>query len=160
MTPKQQSILVGGLVTGVLSTSYLGLINFACCLGVILGAIVAVWHYTSEQGVTVEAGDGALMGAAAGAIGALVSTILTLAIIQPLGLGLDQVMMDVIRDMDLTAETRKQIEMQAEQGNTVSGVAFGVLSNLVLFSVFGAIGGAIGAAIFRKDDAGDDASQF
>lgn len=152
-------MLVGGLVTGVLSTSYLGLINVACCAGVILGAIVSVWHYTNDQGVTIEAGDGALMGAAAGAIGAILSTILTLAIIQPLGLGLDQVMMDFIQEMDLPAETREQIEMQSEQGSSIGGMVFGAFLNLVLFSIFGAIGGAIGAAIFKKGDSGEEAYQ-
>jgi hypothetical protein len=152
-------MLVGGLVTGVLSTSYLGLINFACCAGVILGAIVSVWHYTSNQGVTIEAGDGALIGAAAGAIGALVTTILTLVIIQPLGLGLDQLIMDVVQGMDLPAETREQIEMQSQQGSSPSTIAFNATVNLVLFAVFGAIGGAIGAALFQKGDPDEASSQ-
>lgn len=152
-------MLVGGLVTGILSTSYLGLINFACCAGVILGAMVAVWHFTSDQGVTIEAGDGALIGAAAGAIGALISTILTLAIIQPLGLGLDQFVTDFVQGMDLPAETREQIEMQSEQGGSIGAMAFGALINIVLFSVFGAIGGAIGAALFQKGDSSEASSQ-
>ncbi len=152
-------MLVGGLVAGILSTSYIGLINLACCAGVILGAIVSVWHYTDDQNVTIEAGDGALIGAGAGAIGALFSTIVTLAIVQPLGLGLDQVMMDYLQGMDLPAETREQIEMQAEQGSSIGGMAFGALFNIVLFSIFGAIGGAIGAALFQKGNAGEASAQ-
>ena len=44
MPDTKQSILMGALVTGILSTSYLSLINLLCCLGVIAGALVAVWH--------------------------------------------------------------------------------------------------------------------
>ena len=41
MTSRQQSVLVGAAVTGILSTSYLGFINTLCCLGVIIGGAVA-----------------------------------------------------------------------------------------------------------------------
>lgn len=151
MSPKQQSILLGGLVAGVLSTSYLGLINVLCCAGIMIGAITSVWHYTSNTDDTVESGDGAVMGAGAGVVAVLVTTVLTYAIINPLGLGVEEGMMGIMQNyMDMSEEQLQQ--MQAQQNQGIGMIALGVGFSLILYSVFGAIGGAIGAAIFGGEE--------
>jgi len=61
MPSKLNSLLLGGLIIAVLSTSYLAFINMACCAGVILGAMAGVWHYTNENDLTIPPGTGAGM---------------------------------------------------------------------------------------------------
>ena len=58
MPDKQQSIILGGIVAGILSTSYLGFLNLLCCMGIIIGALVAVWHYTDTHELTIPSGTG------------------------------------------------------------------------------------------------------
>lgn len=151
MSSKWTSIMIGALTVGVLSTSYLGLLNILCCLGVIIGAVVAVWHYTDTYALTITGGTGAGIGASAGALGAVISTLLTLLL---LGIGLEgggveDLMMDFFRGM-MTEEQLREIEAQQEDARTAMGWITNTLIGAVIFAIFGAIGGAIGAAVFKK----------
>lgn len=162
MTPRQQSILIGAVVTGVLSTSYLSFINVLCCLGVIIGGIVAAQQYTSRMRAAnerpvLESGSGAVLGALAGAGGAVIGPLLDRAL-RPLGLDsqtisrgmMEQWMEGMQGQQGMSPEMMQQF--QGEQ--TFLMMVGGILLNLVLYSIFGAVGGAIGAAIFGEDDAG------
>ena len=158
MPSKNQSILIGSLVVALLSTSYLGLINLICCLGVIVGAASTVWHYTTTNKLTVPAGTGAGMGAAAGAIGAVIATILNFILMQA---GLDG--SDVINNMimerfasQMDPEQLAEMEAQQEAARTVAGQATNAAIFFVVSAIFGAIGGAIGAAVFKKGTEGYD----
>lgn len=156
MTPRQQSILVGALVIGVLSTSYLGLINFLCCLGVIIGGVVAAQQFVSRAGTSIEAGDGAVLGALAGAGGAVLAAIFDRAL-RPLNLdsqSVSQGMMESFMEMQGQQGTSPEEMMQQFQGGegTVM-VIVGFVIGVVVNSIFGAIGGAIGAALFGGEEA-------
>jgi hypothetical protein len=146
MQSKQQSILIGALVTGVLSTSVLGLINALCCAGVILGGMASVWHYTSTYDAAVDTGDGALMGALAGAGGAILAAILNY-ILLTLGLNFSQeIVMGMLQSLDVDTS---QIPM--EQSQDLGTIAFNAVSSAILYAIFGAVGGAIGASVFGDD---------
>lgn len=155
MSPRSQSILIGGLVTAVLSTSVLGLINLICCLGVIIGAVVAVWHYTSSQRLTITAGQGASIGALSAIVGALISTVLNLALTS---LGLDfsgvfnEAMLDLFRDM-MPPEQIAEMERQMREGQSAGQLIVSSVIAIFVFAIFGAAGGAIGAALFKKGGA-------
>ena len=82
MPDSKQSILLGALVTGLLSTSYLSYINLLCCLGVIAGALVAVWHYTDTNELTIPTGKGAGLGAMAAMGGTVIAVVLNLVLLQ------------------------------------------------------------------------------
>ena len=155
MTPRQQSILVGAVVTGVLSTSYLGFINTFCCLGVIIGGLVAVQQYTSRTGSSIESGDGAIIGALSGVGGAVIGAVLDRAL-RPFGLdarsiqeGMVENMMQMQGQQDLPP-----ILQQLQGGNGEMGLAlfiFNIVFSAILYGIFGSIGGAIGAALFGED---------
>lgn len=153
MPSKQQSILIGGVVVGILSTSVIGLINLICCAGVIIGGMAGVWHYTSTHGLTIEASEGAVIGALSGVLGAIIAGILTY-ILMTLGLDIAQNIQQSILENyggNLSAE-----ELEAMQGGTGPLVyALGVLFNVVVYAIFGAIGGAIGASVFKKGSASE-----
>jgi hypothetical protein len=158
MTPRQQSILVGAVVTGILSTSYLSLINFACCLGVILGGAVAVQQFTSRTGTSVETGDGAVLGALAGVGGAVLANIFDRAL-RPLGLdsqSISQDMMQNFAQMEGQQGMSPEMMQQFQGGGSMTMIIVGLLVGIVVNAIFGAIGGAIGAAIFGEEDQGQD----
>jgi hypothetical protein len=161
MTTRQQSILIGALVVGALSTSYLSFINTICCLGVLVGgAVAAQQHVSRSSAAGMEAGEGAVLGALAGAGGSILSAVLNRAL-RPLNLDPQSISQSIMENMQMMQEMQGQSGMpqgfMQEQGDpgfllVVLGIAF----NLVLYSVFGAIGGAIGASLFGGDDTSED----
>lgn len=157
MPSRTQSILLGGLVVGILSTSVLGFINILCCAGVIIGAMVGVWHYTEEHQLTIESGQGAIIGALAGVVGAILAGVFNQIL---MALGLDffsQGMREMMMQQFGGEMSPEQMEMmQQNQGGSPLFMLIGVAFNMVLFSIFGAVGGAIGASVFQKG--GDQAA--
>jgi hypothetical protein len=165
MTPRQQSILVGAVVTGILSTSYLGLINTFCCLGVIIGGGVTAQQYVSRTGGSVEAGDGAVLGAAAGAGGAVLSALVDV-MLRPFDLdsqAVQQTLQESLMQMTGEEGMNQMMQMQQAQGEgpgllSVMGLLMLAL-NVVLFAIFGAIGGALGTALFGGETDGSEGAQ-
>ncbi len=158
MPSRTQSILIGGLVVGILSTSVLGLINLACCAGVIIGAMVGVWHYTEEHQLTIPSGQGALIGALAGLLGALLAGIFNQMLVAA-GLDFAAGFRETIMQMSSMQMSPEQMEQmqQAQEGSWVMMIA-GTLSSMIIFAIFGAVGGAIGASVFQKGDDAADAN--
>lgn len=160
MTDEQRSILLGGLVIGVLSSSYLGIINMLCCLGVMIGAAAGVWHFASEQRTTLDSGEGARLGASAAVVGLFVSLVLNF-LLAKIGLGAEQALSGILRSGMSDVMTDQQLEMMRRQMEEARQRSFfetvfslGTLSNLLVFPLFGAAGGAAGATLFGYGDAG------
>ena len=144
--------MIGGIVVGVLSTSYLGYINLLCCAGVIVGSMAAVWHYTSENELTVPPGEGAVIGLSAALVGIVLSTILTFALMK-MGIRHDQAVTEFIIDRFGASMPPEQLDTMKEQMNqpiTIGSYLINGLFGIVISVVFGAIGGAIGASVFKK----------
>lgn len=153
MPNRTQSVLIGGLVVGLLSTSVLGLINLLCCAGVIIGAMIGVWHYTEEHQITIPSGQGALIGTLCGVVGAVVAGVLNQILIV-IGLDFAQAMQEsMVQNFGMSADQLEQMQqMQGSQQGSLLWIIGGTLFNMVLFAVFGAVGGAIGASVFQKGD--------
>lgn len=153
MPDKKQSILIGAIVSLVLALPYLSLINCLCCAGAIIGGLVAVWHYTDTHKVTIETGQGALMGCIAAATGFFASIFVNYFLLA-IGFGAGQeIMMDFMMEnfgASMSPEQLEQFEAAAEQEPSFVGQFFTGLIFTVLGSIFGAVGGAIGAAVFKK----------
>lgn len=149
MPSKTQSILLGGLVAGLLSTSYLGLINLACCAGVIIGAVVAVWHYTNTYNLTISGGQGAAMGALAAVIGAVIGGLLSY-LLQFIGIPGVQELFQGSFEQFLSEEQLEQLEAQQEMAENIGAVLLGIGINMLIYAIFGAVGGVIGANVFKK----------
>ena len=163
MSAKLPSILIGGLVYAVLGliggflASAGGGMQYAGgaigCLAVLIGAAVAVWHYTSTNALTLSAGQGAGLGAMAGAVGSIVSWAGQLGLVAA-GIMPDPV--DTAR-AQLVAQgmTPEQIDQAMGMAEMFSNPLIGLVVGLAIGALLGAIGGAIGAAIFKKGAAGD-----
>ncbi len=153
MTPRQQSILVGAVVTGILSTSYLFFINLLCCLGVIVGGVVATQQYTSRARPSINAGDGAVLGALAGAGGAVFQPLFNWAL-RPFGLGLRDIALSWLEGMEGQPGVSPEMMQQMQSSQSTGTILFNLVVGMIVFAIFGAIGGAIGAAIFGEEKDG------
>lgn len=165
MPSKSRSILIGAAVAAVLSLIQLFvtagggqagqyLSSLICCLVAIGGGGVAVWHYTSTHRLTIPAGTGAGLGAAASAGGYLVAYVVG-ELLQAVGvLPSDEEAMAAAREQ-LEAQgtlSAEQIQQTVEIGQMFTGV-LGAVVSLIVLAVIGAVVGAIAAAIFKKGEA-------
>jgi len=151
MPSKTSSIFLGGLAIGV-AAIVLGLIPIVggclACIAYLGAGMLAVWHYTSMNELTLTGGQGAGMGALAGTVASVVGTIIQ-QVLSRIGLlpdwqdamieGLEQSGMDS-GQVDQWIETLTS--PLALVGLTVVGILFA--------AILGAIGGAIGASMFKK----------
>jgi hypothetical protein len=170
MPSKLPSIVVGAavaLILGLLIQSLgpasvdntaLGIIvGCVGCLSSVIAGVVAVWHYTNTNALTVSPGSGAGMGGAAAILGGLVAYLIAL-LLQSIGVlptqeELAAMQLDALRDRGMS-------ESEIEAAEQFAGFGQGpiaILIGLVLGAILGAIGGAIGAAVFKKGPAADPA---
>ena len=161
MTGKTQSILLGGALVGaVVGISGMIPVLGGClgCIGYIAAGLVATWHFTNTNQVTLEGGSGAGMGALAGIVAGIVGGLLGLILMQ-MGLtpgpadmmemfsgmeGMDPEQLEAMEDQMGDME-----DMMSSPIVMVGATLFGVL----LGAILGAIGGAIGASMFKKGGA-------
>lgn len=151
MPDKKQSILLGSAVAAILSTSYLGIINCLCCAGIIAGAMVSVWHYTTNNSLTISSGSGASMGAIVGIIGIVVSAILNLILIE-MGVRSDQAVTNFIINQFGDSMPQEALDQMIEQANadvTIGSYLKNAWLGFVIGPIFGAIGGVIGSNMFK-----------
>ena len=141
---------------GVLSTSYLSLINLLCCAGVIAGGFVASWHYITTSNTSIDPVEGATLGAGAGVVGSLLSAGFDW-ILRPLGLDGESIMENFAESMSgMSMEDFMQGQEQAAmQEPGMGALLVGLIMGAILWAVFGAIGGALGGSLLSGDDDAD-----
>jgi hypothetical protein len=158
MTPaKLQPALLGGIAIGVLSAlPIVNVVNLCCCAWVVFGGALAAYLMQQNQPAPVSAGDGAIVGLMAGAIGAFVFSVLAI----PIGLALGPFQAQLLERMiesarDMPPELRGMIEQMRDSigGGAVLGIGFfiSLIIYLCMYSVFGLVGGLVGAVMFRKN---------
>ena len=161
MSGKALSIVIGGVSIGVLA-SVLGLLNRnptgvgAQCLGCVIcllylaPGLIAVWHYTSTNQLTITGGEGAGMGAMAGLVAGLTSGILGLLF---RGIGLmpsaDEIMLQLEQTGALDQMPAEQADMMYQIMEFTTG-PIAIVIGVVIGVILGVIGGAIGASLFKK----------
>ncbi|MCC7035602.1 MAG: hypothetical protein IT179_22510 [Acidobacteria bacterium] len=145
-----QPALLGGVAMGVLSA--LPVINLAncCCAWILFGGGLAAYLMQQQRPDPITVGDGALVGLMAGAIGAVVWTIVAIplnAALVPFQAG----MLEQVMSSDMPPEAREFLE--ALKSGPAMGVAavVGFFITLCVCGVFGMIGGLFGALFFRKN---------
>lgn len=163
MSGKFQSILLGAVITGILGAAYhvlqsnyqsqiMGVI--ACCVFPTIGALVATWHFTTTNSLTITTGEGAMIGLAACVLGYFVSVVLAYAIslvgVAPSPFDVDAII-EVQRETMAKQGQDPQVMEQAE-GFTRRFFWLFPIIGIVANALFGAIVGAIGATLFKKGD--------
>jgi hypothetical protein len=143
-----QPALVGGLVVGVLSAlPIVSAGNVCCCLWVVCGGVAAAYLLQQNQTAPLTAGDGALVGLMAGAIGAFVSLLLSIPITMVLA------PMERAFFEQLSSSGRMPPALRGYMNGSVSvsiGLILQFLFMLFVGPGFSTLGGLLGAAIFRK----------
>lgn len=159
MNSKLQPALLGGLALGVASA--IPLVNCAnclCCAWAIAGGFLAAYLYFKDQPGYPQPpyGDAAILGAMTGAVGAVVTLIISI----PIQLAASS--MGFENDPEQLREAFEQFELPVEYQDTaiqlLSGSGAGGMMallvtfafQLVAFGVFAILGALIGVAVFQK----------
>jgi hypothetical protein len=154
---KLQPALLGGLAIGVLSAlPVVNVVNLCCCAWVVFGGALAAYLMQQNQQAPINAGDGAIVGLMAGAIGAIVGSLISI----PIGIAMGPFQMEMMDRVlqgaeDMPPEVRDLFEQW--RGGMAGGAAIGVgfifllLFSLFLYSIFGMLGGLLGAVMFKKN---------
>ena len=161
MTQNTQTMmrpaLIGGASLGVASAiPPVNFINCACCALVIGGGVLASYLYFKDAEPTTEKpyGEGITLGALAGIVGALVSTVISIPV-SLLGFGIGSMGMfsEALENADLPPEVADMLATIGSGGFAIGALLIGLVFSLVINVIFAGIGGAIGVAIFVKKPA-------
>lgn len=165
MPSKTQSVLVGGLIAAVISTvvavvqnlsgasdpvnqdPVLGIIfGLLGCMVMLTSGVIAVWHYTSENELTLRPSQGVGIGVLAGLIYAAAAVALGWLLV------LFNVLPSPEETMEVIRESGAFDAPGAEQGAAFAEimVTWGWVGGVLIGGVImGLVGGAIGAAMFK-----------
>jgi hypothetical protein len=154
MNNKLKPAIIGGVVLGLLSAiPFVNLVNICCCLWAILGGILASYLYVKNSPTPANAGDGAIVGAIAGAVGAVIYLILGIPLAIVGGAAMREMMVKILSNIDPSQADMIRRQMEA-QGDNIAGVIVQSLIGAVLLVVFAVIGGLIGIPLFEKRKGG------
>ena len=131
---KFKPALLGGLVVGLLSS--IPFINYCCCIWAIGGGALACMLYMKESPTPVGPGEGAMLGALAGVVGA----VLYLVVGVPIAYFLSAAQME---------EAFRQANIQIPITGPLLFIVSGLIGGLILL-VLSIIGGVIAVPIFEK----------
>jgi hypothetical protein len=140
--------LIGGGIAGVLSA--IPFVNCLCCLWIIGGAMLAAYFLSKDSKVALTSGDGAIVGALAGVIAAIVDFFVSI----PFQAMSDEMARNIMEKISEYADEMPQgWENFLEGGGFEASMAMNILGLLiaaVIFSILGALGGILGMSMFRK----------
>lgn len=154
---RLQPAVIGGAIFGVASAiPILSCVNCACCALAIGGGMIAAWLHLKNLGPVDPApyGEGALVGALAGVVGAVVAV----------GVSIPFRLMSSMWQPDMSQLNQALTEMPPEArqfvepfmnsmfsgGMGIGALFFQLFVGLILYSIFAALGGVLGVAIFHR----------
>lgn len=150
---KLQPALVGGLITGILSSiPVIDAGNLCCCLWVLLGGAIAARMLVKRSPyLPITTGDGAEAGALAG----VVSAGIVLVIGVPLGLLLNSSNTESLRQIadSIGNPAFREATLQVTDMMRDHALLFALLSwfiRSIIMIAFATVGGMIGVAMFEK----------
>jgi uncharacterized protein DUF5518 len=147
MNNKLKPALIGGVLIGVLSV--IPFVSVCCCLWAILGGMLATYLYVKNSPTPANAGDGAVLGVIAGAVGAVIFIVIGI----PLSLAMGPMMKNAIVSLMQNLDPRQAELMRQQfeaQGNAIAPLIIQSLVVAALLFVFGILGGLLGVPIFEK----------
>ena len=139
MNNKLKPALLGGLIVGVLSA--LPFVSLCCCIWAIGGGLLAGMLYIKSSPTPVATGDGAIVGALSGVVGAVIYLII----------GLPIALLRGTADMEEQL-TRSGVHLPFT--GTILLLVGGLVAALALL-VLATLGGLLAVPIFEKRKPGD-----
>ena len=148
-TSRYQPALLGGLFVGILSSlPLISALNACCCLWVVAGGVLTAYLRQQQLPEAIEAGEAALGGLLAGAIGALLTIVATMALLNVTGpVWQDQLRRELESNPDIPLQVRDMV-LRMTSGSGLALLQIGI--TLPLYAVFGMLGGLLGMAFFKK----------
>jgi hypothetical protein len=150
MASRLQPALWGGLFIGVLSAlPFVSNLNACCCLWVVVGGVLTAYLLQERTAVPITAGDGAVAGLLAGAIGAVIMSVAG-GVISALG-GMD--MQSAIDQMLSGGDLPPQFSDALERAREIPAAVWFLITMLialVVYPIFAMLGALLGVAIFKK----------
>ena len=131
---KLKPALLGGLIVGILSS--IPFVNYCCCIWALAGGGLATFLYIKSSPTPISPGDGAVLGALAGVIGAVLYLIIGI----PIAYFLSAAQME---------EAFRQANIQLPFTGPLLFIVSGLLVGLFLL-VVSVIGGLVAVPIFEK----------
>ncbi len=154
MNNKIKPALIGGVILGLLSAiPFVNFVNLCCCAWAILGGLLASYMYVKNSPTPANAGDGAVVGGIAGAIGAVVYLIIGIPLAIVAGTAMREVMINLMTNLDPRQAEMIRTQMEA-QGQSISATIVQSFIGALLLIVFAVVGGLIGIPLFEKRKAG------
>lgn len=149
-TIRAQPVLIGALVTGVLSAlPVISAGNFCCCLWVMGGGLVAAYVLQQSQDAPITPSDGALTGFLAGILGAFIYVVVSVPIDLAIGPMEREMMRRLIENMR-GAEGLRDYAGRAELMAAPVRAVIGFVTMLCVGAIFSTVGGLVGALVVRK----------
>jgi hypothetical protein len=152
---KAQPALYAGIAIGVLSAlPIVSIGNCVCCMWVVGGGAFAVYLMQQNQPYSVQCADGALVGLMAGAIGGVVSVLLSIPILMMMGPMQARMLERIASNPDIPEQYRSIIQNMGMNGAgraIAARLVFGAFG-VCIDAVFGMLGGLLGVALFKKKD--------
>jgi len=140
----RRPVLISGIIAGVISSvPFIGWLNICCGLWLILGGVLGIHMVCSDTDRKINYGEGALIGLFIGLIAAVISTIID-SVFSVFEVNFWQNLADRVPQI----EEWMDFILATETG--VGAIIYDLLTNLLLFSAFGALGGIIGTAIYSR----------
>ena len=154
MNNKVKAAVIGGVVLGLLSAiPFVNWLNFCCCLWAIIGGMLASYLYIKNSAVPASAGDGAILGAMAGAIGAVIFLIVGIPLSIVAGEAMRAMLISIMQNVDPNQAELFERQMAASAGAISATIIQSLIISVFIF-VFSVLGGLIGIPIFEKRKAG------
>lgn len=145
-------VLVGGAAAGLLS----GIpgINCLCCMWILAGAALSVHLYAKSQSGPTTPGDGAVIGAFAGIVAAVVNSILNI-VFQSANLAfLRRAIERLSANMDSFPREWQDWINQPPGPISIPQLILSLAFSAAVFAALGALGGILGASMFGRKSAG------
>ena len=150
MNNKLKPALIGGVLTGVLSViPFVSAANLCCCLWAVLGGMLATYLYVKNSPTPAGAGDGAVLGVIAGAVGAVIYVVLGIPIALAMGPTMRNMIVSLMENVDPRQAELMRQQFEA-QGNAIAPLIIQALVIAALIFVFAILGGLLGIPIFEK----------
>jgi hypothetical protein len=143
--------LIAGAIAGLLSgLPFIGAGNCLCCLWIVGGAAIAARLLAGQTAALLTAGDGAIVGALAGIVAAVVDTLVKIPF-QRFNLELAQQFLDRVSDMGGGMPSGLEGLIGGTTGVLSPGwTILGLFFSAAVYAVVGAIGGIIGVSLFKR----------
>ena len=150
MNNKLKPALIGGVFIGVLSViPFVSAANLCCCLWAILGGMLATYLYIKNSPTPAGAGDGAVLGVIAGALGAVLYMIIGVPVAIATGPMMQDMIVSLMRNVDPQQADLMRRQFEA-QGDALAPLIIQSMIGAALLFVFAILGGLLAVPIFEK----------